>query len=172
MLDVVVLFFLLGVLAKLFKSDLRLPDALYETLSIYLLLAIGLKGGIELSKQSMLVLAPQVMACLTLGFAIPFVLVPVLRFIRLSVADSAALAAQYGFVSVVTFAVATAHLQKQEVPQESHAALWVALMEAPGLIAGILLARIGAGGRRQTNWTGLAHDFFWGSRCCSWWVAC
>ena len=51
MVDVVVFFFLLGVFARLVGSDLRLPEALYETLSIYLLLAIGLKGGIELSKQ-------------------------------------------------------------------------------------------------------------------------
>jgi uncharacterized protein len=50
-LDVVVFFFLLGVFARLVGSDLRLPEALYETLAIYLLLAIGLKGGIELSKQ-------------------------------------------------------------------------------------------------------------------------
>ncbi len=163
MLDVVVLFFLLGVCARLFKSDLRLPEALYETLSIYLLLAIGLKGGIELSKQSLLALMPQVAACLALGFAIPFALVPVLRRLGLNALDSAALAAHYGSVSVVTFAVATAFLQKRGVPLESHAALWVALMEAPGLIAGILLARLGG----QTagagvNWKELAHDVFLG----------
>lgn len=162
MLDVVVLFFLLGVLARLFKSDLRLPDALYETLSIYLLLAIGLKGGIELSKQSLLALAPQVAACLALGFAIPFLLVPVLRRMGLTIADSASLAAHYGSVSVVTFAVASAYLQKRNVELESHAALWVALMEAPGLIAGILLARLGAGPSRQVNWKELAHDVFLG----------
>lgn len=163
MLDVVVLFFLLGVCARLFKSDLRLPEALYETLSIYLLLAIGLKGGIELSKQSLLALLPQVAACLALGFAIPFALVPILRRLGLNALDSAALAAHYGSVSVVTFAVATAFLQKRGVPLESHAALWVALMEAPGLIAGILLARLGG----QTagagvNWKELAHDVFLG----------
>ncbi len=163
MLDVVVLFFLLGVFAKLFKSDLRLPEALYETLSIYLLLAIGLKGGIELSKQSLLGLAPQVLACLALGFAIPFALVPVLRRLGLSVVDSAAMAAHYGSVSVVTFAVASAFLQKRGVPLESHAALWVALMEAPGLIAGILLARLGSGaGAARINWKELAHDVFLG----------
>lgn len=162
MIDVVVLFFLLGVLAKVFKSDLRLPDALYETLSIYLLLAIGLKGGVELSKQSMLLLAPQVAACLALGFAIPFALVPVLRRMGLSVADSAALAAHYGSVSVVTFAVASAFLQQRNVALESHAALWVALMEAPGLIAGILLARLGLGGKGRVNWKELAHDVFLG----------
>ena len=163
MLDVVVLFFLLGVLARLFKSDLRLPEALYETLSIYLLLAIGLKGGIELSKQSLLTLAPQVAACLALGFAIPFLLVPVLRRLGLSAVDSASLAAHYGSVSVVTFAVASSYLAKRGVPLESHAALWVALMEAPGLIAGILLARLGAGdASARVNWKELAHDVFLG----------
>ncbi|MBS1163915.1 MAG: permease [Burkholderiaceae bacterium] len=62
MIDVVVYFFLLGLVARLVKSDLRLPEALYETLSIYLLLAIGLKGGIELSRQPLAALAPQVAA--------------------------------------------------------------------------------------------------------------
>jgi len=82
MIDVVVFFFLLGVLARLVKSDLRLPEALYETLSIYLLLAIGLKGGIELSKQPLLTLAPQVLACMALGFVIPLVLYPLARSLR------------------------------------------------------------------------------------------
>ena len=72
MIDVVVLFFLLGLLARLVRSDLRLPEALYETLSIYLLLAIGLKGGLELSRQPLAELLPQVLACVALGFAIPF----------------------------------------------------------------------------------------------------
>ena len=90
MIDVVVLFFLLGVFARLVKSDLRLPEALYETLAIYLLLAIGLKGGIELSRQPLAVLAPQVLACTALGFAIPFVMFPVLRALRLTAVDAAA----------------------------------------------------------------------------------
>ena len=141
MIDVVVLFFLLGVFARLVKSDLRLPEALYETLAIYLLLAIGLKGGVELSRQPLAVLAPQVLACTALGFAIPFVMFPVLRALRLTAVDAAALAAHYGSVSVVTFAVATATLTREGIAYESHAALWVAVMEAPGLIAGILLAR-------------------------------
>ncbi|MBA3597846.1 MAG: sodium-dependent bicarbonate transport family permease [Methylibium sp.] len=76
MIDVVVLFFLLGVLARIAKSDLRLPEALYETLSIYLLLAIGLKGGIELSRVPLAAFAPQVMAMMLLGFAIPFAMFP------------------------------------------------------------------------------------------------
>lgn len=166
MIDVVVLFFLLGVFARLVKSDLRLPEALYETLSIYLLLAIGLKGGIELSKQPMLALLPQMLACMALGFAIPLVLTPVLRLLGLSRVDAAAMAAHYGSVSVVTFAVASAYLAAQGVSAEPHAALWVAIMEAPGIVAGILLARLGArnaeGQAQQVNWGELTHDVFFG----------
>ncbi len=163
MIDVVVFFFLLGVFARLVRSDLRLPEALYETLSIYLLLAIGLKGGIELSKQPLAALAPQVLACMALGAAIPFVLFPLLRVLKLSGVDAAALAAHYGSVSVVTFAVATAALTRQGVAYESHAPLWVAVMEAPGLVAGILLARWsrrGEGG--GARWGTLAHDVLFG----------
>ncbi|MFT5933518.1 MAG: hypothetical protein ACI9M6_000561 [Hydrogenophaga sp.] len=167
MLDAVVLFFLLGLFARLVKSDLRLPEALYETLSIYLLLAIGLKGGIELSKQPMLELLPQILACMALGFAIPLVLTPLLRLLGLSRLDAASLAAHYGSVSVVTFAVASAYLVAQGEPAESHAALWVAVMEAPGIVAGILLARLGAKGQDgqpapRVAWGELAHDVFLG----------
>lgn len=181
MIDVVVFFFVLGVFARLVKSDLRLPEALYETLSIYLLLAIGLKGGIELSRQPLALLAPQVAATMALGFAIPFALFPLLRALRMNGADSAALAAHYGSVSVVTFAVATSALTRAGIPYESHAALWVAVMEAPGLVAGILLARWsmraaptavssapgGAAappplGASRLRWRDLAHDVFFG----------
>ncbi len=170
MIDVVVLFFLLGIAARLVKSDLRLPEALYETVSIYLLLAIGLKGGIELSKQPLAVLAPQVLACMALGFAIPFALYPLFRALRLGGADAASLGAHYGSVSVVTFAVATAELAREDVAFESHAALWVAVMEAPGLVAGVLLARLarragsaGAGPvqRGDTGWA-LLHEVLLG----------
>jgi hypothetical protein len=165
-MDIVVLFFLLGVFARLAKSDLRLPEALYETLSIYLLLAIGLKGGVELSKQPFAEMLPQMLACMALGFAIPFVLTPILRLLGLSRVDAAAMAAHYGSVSVVTFAVASAYLTAQGVEFEAHAALWVAIMEAPGIVAGILLARLGAreagGGGTGVNWGELAHDVFLG----------
>lgn len=166
MIDVVVLFFLLGVLAKLVKSDVRLPEPLYETLSIYLLLAIGLKGGIELSKQPILDLLPQMLACMALGFMIPIVLTPVLRLMGLSRVDAASMAAHYGSVSVVTFAVASAYLVAHGVVAESHAALWVAIMEAPGIVAGILLARLGvkdgSPDAAAVKWGELAHDVFFG----------
>ena len=166
--DVVVWFFVLGVIARVAGSDLRLPEALYETMSIYLLLAIGLKGGIELSRQPLEVLLPQVLACVGLGFAIPLALFPAFRMLRLPIADAASLAAHYGSVSVVTFAVASAALTRAGIAYEEHAPLWVAVMEAPGIIAGVLLARLSmreadastAPGR--TRWGALAHDVLFG----------
>jgi uncharacterized protein len=163
MTDVVTLFFVLGVFARLVKSDLRLPEPLYETLSIYLLLAIGLKGGVELSRQPLAELAPQVAACMALGFMIPFALFPLLRALRLRDVDAASVAAHYGSVSVVTFAVVTAALARQGIAHESHAALWVAVMEAPGIVAGILLARWSQRGQGdRPRWGALAHDVMFG----------
>jgi uncharacterized protein len=158
--DVVVLFFVLGVVARLIKSDLQLPGALYETLSIFLLLAIGLKGGIELSRQPIAALLPQIAACMALGFAIPFVLQPAFRALGFSKVDAAALGAHYGSVSVVTFAVASAYFNTQGIAFESHAPLWVAVMEIPGIVAGIFLARSGAGqpGAARVPWGALAHE--------------
>ncbi|UUX95849.1 sodium-dependent bicarbonate transport family permease [Aquabacterium sp. J223] len=167
-LDVVVLFFLLGVFARWVKSDLRLPEALYETLSIYLLLAIGLKGGLELSRQPLAALAPQVLAMVAFSFLVPLALYPLLRALRLPAADAAAVGAHYGSVSVVTFAVATAALARGGIAHEPHAALWVAVMEAPGLVAGVLLARLfadrdaAAATTGAAAWRRLAHDVFFG----------
>ena len=160
--DPIVLFFLLGVFARLVRSDLRLPDGLYDILAFYLLLAIGLKGGVELSRQPLADLAPQIAACVALGLAIPFVLVPLLRALRFNRADSASIAGHYGSVSVVTFAVAVAHVEKLGLALEPHAALWVALMEAPGLVTAIFLARWPRQGGETTPWGQLGHDVFLG----------
>ena len=170
MIDVVVLFFLLGLLARLLKSDLSLPGVLYETLSIYLLLAIGLKGGVELSKQSLDAVIPQMLFCLALGLLIPLLLYPVLRrLVGLGGFDAASVAAHYGSVSVVTFAVASAYLTHRNITFEAHAALWVALLEAPGIVMGIALARWGESNQAGPSvakagfaWSALAHDVFLG----------
>jgi hypothetical protein len=160
-MDPVILFFLLGVIARLARSDLRLPEALYETLSIYLLLAIGIKGGVELAQQPIGAVLPQALAAMTLGAVIPFLLFPVLlKLGKLPRADSAAIAAHYGSVSVVTFAVASSFLLKNDVSSESYMPLLVALMEAPGIVAGILLARIG--GARRISWGPLTHEVLFG----------
>ena len=160
MFDPVILFFVLGLCARLLKSDLRLPEALYETLSIFLLLAIGLKGGIELAKQPLITLAPQAAVVIAMGFCLPFLVFPVLRWIKLARADAASIAAHYGSVSVVTFAVATSYLTKHAVAYESYMPLFVALLEAPGIVAGILLARLGS--QKQVRWGQLGHEVLLG----------
>lgn len=154
--DIVILFFVLGLVARLAGSTLRLPQALYESLSIYLLLAIGLKGGIELARQPLDAVLPQVLACTALGFAIPFLLVPLLRRLGFAPADSAGLAAHYGSVSVVTFAIASSYLERAGIAHESHAALWLAVMEAPALVSALLLAR--AAGEEQGDARTVARD--------------
>jgi hypothetical protein len=160
-MDPVVLFFLLGVIARLAKSDLRLPESLYEALSIYLLLAIGIKGGVELAQQPIAAVLPQALAVIALGAAIPFLLFPILmRLGRLPRADSASIAAHFGSVSVVTFAVAVSFIAKQRVEGEPYMPLLLALMEAPGIIAGILLARMG--GAQRIAWGTLAHEVVFG----------
>lgn len=175
MLDPVVLFFALGVIAKLGKSDLKLPQALYESLSVYLLLAIGLKGGIELHRQSLGVVVPQILACMALGALIPILLVPILKRLGFSGVDSAVVAAHYGSVSVVTYAVVSSYLQQRGIAFESHAALWVAVMEAPGIVAGIFIARhelakpnmrdnlvTSASTKKTLHWRELAHEVLFG----------
>jgi hypothetical protein len=167
-LDPVILFFALGVLARLAKSDLRLPEALYETLSIYLLVAIGLKGGAQLAVQPLATLWPVALAAIAISAAVPLVLFPVLRtFVRLGTADAASIAAHYGSVSVVTFAVAQSALTRAGIEPDAYLAMLVALMEAPGIVVGVLLARRGLaregagarpGGAAPEGWGALLHE--------------
>ena len=161
MIDPVVLFFLFGLLARLANSDLRLPEALYEALSIYLLLAIGLKGGTQLAQQQLASVLPQALAAVALGATIPLLLFPLLtRLGRLARADAASIAAHYGSVSVVTFAVALSVLSQHRLAAEPYMPLLVALMEAPGIVTGIVLARIG--GPQRIAWGALAHEVVFG----------
>jgi uncharacterized protein len=168
MVDPVILFFVLGVGAKLARSDLRLPEPLYETLAIYLMLAIGLKGGIEIARQPLASVIPHAFTAIALGAAIPLLVYPLLRrAIRLSVADAASIAAHYGSVSVVTFAVAASVLLQAGVPTEPHMPLLVALMEAPGIVVGIVLARVfgrtaADAAAAPLHWGRLTHEVVFG----------
>jgi hypothetical protein len=143
----VVLFFVLGVAAGLLRSDLKIPGALYEALSIYLLLAIGLKGGVELAKHSLAAVVLPSLAVIALGLVIPLIAFAALRLAsRLPRADAASLAAHYGSVSVVTFAVAGAYAASHGETVEGVLTVFLVLLEFPALIVGVLLARWGHAG--------------------------
>lgn len=143
-LDPLILVFALGVIARLARSDLRFPEPVYEALSIYLLLAIGLKGGVELAHQPLVQVALPASFAVFAGFAVPFLLFPaLLDGVGLKRADAASVAAHYGSVSVVTFAIGSAFLQQRGIAYESFLPVLLALMEAPGIIAGVVLARAG-----------------------------
>ena len=159
-LDPIVLFFILGLVAGLARSDLRLPGAIYEFLSVILLLAIGLKGGVELAQQSLMALLPQMIAVVLMGLALPLVAYPVLRGIgRFARADAASIAAHYGSVSVGTYAVAVAWLASREIAFEEYLPLLLVLLEMPAIVVGIMLAR---GVSADTDWKSLAHEVFLG----------
>ena len=159
-LDPIVLFFLLGLVAGLARSDLRLPGAIYEFLSVVLLLAIGMKGGVELAQQSLGTLLPQMIAVVLMGSALPLVAYPVLRLLgRLGRVDAAAIAAHYGSVSVGTYAVAVAWLASREIAFEQHLPLLLVMLEIPAIVVGIVLAR---GVSTNTDWKLLAHEVFLG----------
>ncbi|MGF9712112.1 sodium-dependent bicarbonate transport family permease [Paenibacillus sp. JMULE4] len=134
-----VLFFALGLIASQLKSDLKIPKGLSETLSIYLLVAIGLKGGIELSKYPLSVLVNPIAGGLLLGMVIPLLTVFVLRMLKLDIYNAVALAATYGSVSIVTFGAAVDFLEKTGTAYETYMSAVVAIMELPALVISLIL---------------------------------
>lgn len=157
-LDIVVAFFILGAVAKLVKSDLKLPTALYQGLTIFLLIAIGLKGGVALAEHASVSLVPQSLAVICLGLAIPLIAFPLLsRIGRFSREDAASIAAHYGSVSVGTYAVAIAVLEARGIHYEPYFPLFVVLLEMPAIALGIAMARRQG---ERIAWRKLLHEMF------------
>lgn len=160
MIDPVILFFILGIVAGLARSNLRLPEQIYEFVSFLLLLSIGLKGGIELARQPFNVLLPQIVAVALMGMLLPLFAFPVLRSLgKFKRADAASIAAHYGSVSVGTFAVAVAYLNNNDVFFEEYFPVLVVVLEIPAILVGILLVR---GLSKTTQWGLVAHEIFSG----------
>ena len=137
------LFFALGILATLIHSDLKVPEALYIGLTLYLLGAIGLHGGAEIREVGILAIWMPLVACLLLGILIPIAGYCILRYVgKFSIHDAAAIAGHYGSVSAVTFAVATQFLSSLHVKPEGYMSAFLAVLEPTGVVVGILLARI------------------------------
>jgi hypothetical protein len=136
------MFFLLGVLAGSMKSDLAIPKAAYDILSLLLMLTIGLKGGMALHGNLHWGLVAEVLAVMSLGFLIPLVLFPVLQhLVRLNVADAASFCAHYGSVSAGTFAVALAWVEARGMATGGQVTLYLVLLELPAILTGLWLYR-------------------------------
>ncbi len=142
-----VLFFALGFLAQVVRSDLKFPPDLAKALSIYLLLGIGLHGGIELGKADFGAAVDAVVAALALGFFMPLLAYAILRWLgRIDPLNSSAIAAHYGSVSAGTFLTALAFLEVQNVAHETYPIIMLAIMESPAIIIGLLLAKFSRSG--------------------------
>jgi len=136
-----VLFFALGVIARLIKSDLKFPPDLAKVLSIYLLMAIGLHGGYELAKADMAIAFQSIIWALILGFTLPIVgYLALVATRKVNPLDAAAISAHYGSVSAGTFLTAIAYLDNLSVEYETYPLIMLAVMESPAIVVGLILA--------------------------------
>lgn len=136
-----VLFFFLGILARLVKSDLEIPQPLPKFFSLYLLFSIGFKGGIELNHSGVsMQLLVVLLAAMVVSLLTPLYMFPLLKR-QFDASNAAAIAATYGSISAVTFVTAVAFLEQIGIPSSGYMVATMALMESPAIIAGIVLAR-------------------------------
>ncbi len=144
-----ILFFALGFTAHLIRSDLKFPADLSKALSIYLLVGIGLHGGMELAHAPFGMALEAIGGALLLGFGMPLIAYAILVWLgRIDALNASAIAAHYGSVSAGTFLTAIAYLKSQGVSYESYPVIMLAVMESPAIIVGLLLAKLS---RREPN---------------------
>lgn len=155
----VVLCFLLGIMARWIKSDLSVPEQVYQGLSIYLLLAIGLKGGSSLASTPAGEMLVPGLLTLALGVITPISAYFLMRkFGKLGIEDSAAVAAHYGSVSVVTFLAAGEAVNRAGNPGEGYLPALVAVLEVPGIIIALLFASGGGNPNSSGGWKKALHE--------------
>ena len=155
-----VLFFTLGAAAAFARSDLVMPEAVARFLSLYLLMAIGFKGGAEVAHSG---LTPQVMGALGMGVllsaATPLVAYALLRgCTKLSPVDAASVAGHYGSISAVTFAAITGVLNHMSVPYEGYMAAVAAAMETPAIFTALAIAQRSGAIKQTRHGTGLLRE--------------
>jgi hypothetical protein len=133
--DVVIAFFALGLLAGLIKSDLKVPQPIYDTLSILLMLAIGLKGGMALHGNFDVNMLAELLAVAALGLMLPLVCYPVLRhWVGLPFDDAVSVTAHYGSVSAGTFAVVLTMVERSGLPINAQTTLYLVVLELPAIL--------------------------------------
>ena len=151
-----ILFFLLGFVAQLVRSDLEIPREIARTLSIYLLMAIGFKGGAELAKSGWTVqVLVSCVAVVVLGGLLTVLAFAILRIVLgLTALNAATIAAHYGSVSAVTFITGVVFLERVGASYEGFTVALMALMESPAIFVAVLLARRGRDeqGPKEGGW--------------------
>ncbi len=156
LLSPIILSFVLGLSAALARSDLSVPEAIAKGLSIYLLFAIGFKGGVSVADHGIdLRLGLSLSAGLLMSFTLPFVAYALLRALTgLGTTDAAAVAGHYGSISIVTFVAATSVLASQSIAAEGYMVAVAAVMEAPAILSALWLASRGGrtGGVESGLW--------------------
>ncbi len=136
-----ILFFVLGLLAAFVRSDLALPEAISKALSLYLVMAIGFKGGVQLSEGGDGSVAGLLIAGIILSAILPLISFALLRTTtRLGGIDSAAIAAHYGSISIVTFIAAQDAARSIAMEPGGALVAVAAAMEAPAILTGLILA--------------------------------
>jgi len=153
LLSPTVLFFVLGLAAAIARSDLNIPEPFAKALSLYLMLAIGFKGGAEVARAGLdSALLLLILAGIALSFVIPAIAFSILRVASpLPRIDAAAVAAHYGSISIVTFIAASEFLQSQAIAFEGYLVAVAAAMEAPAILTGIWLAQRGRKANSDTQ---------------------
>ena len=153
LLSPIVLFFVLGLAAAIARSDLNIPEPFAKALSLYLMLAIGFKGGAEVARAGLdSALLLLILAGIALSFVIPAIAFSILRVASpLPRIDAAAVAAHYGSISIVTFIAASEFLQSQAIAFEGYLVAVAAAMEAPAILTGIWLAQRGRKANSDTQ---------------------
>lgn len=157
-----ILFFFLGMMAVFLKSDLDIPLPLSKFFSLYLLLSIGLEGGVHLAESGInREIVVTLIAAVAMALIVPFYTFFVLRA-RLDVYNSAAIAATYGSISAVTFITAAAAVQKLGWTYGGHLVAAMALMESPAVIVGVMMVRLSfkEKGSVDFSWKELFRDSF------------
>ncbi|WP_445716373.1 sodium-dependent bicarbonate transport family permease [Flavobacterium sp.] len=133
------LYFILGIVAVYLKSDLEIPQNSSKFISLYLLFAIGFKGGQELSHET---ITSEILWCMLFGIFIA-VIIPLYTFFilkrKLNIYDSGAIAAAYGSISAVTFVTAVSYLESHQISIHGYMVAIMAIMESPAIIVGLVL---------------------------------
>ncbi|MUH00071.1 sodium-dependent bicarbonate transport family permease [Scytonema sp. UIC 10036] len=158
-----VLFFFAGMLAALLKSDLEIPQPLPKLFSLYLLLAIGFKGGHELAESGInWQIAITIIAAILMAAIVPVYTFFILR-IKLDQYNAAAIASTYGSISAVTFITASSFLEKMHITYGGHMVAALAIMESPAIIVGLILLRVfgaKAESEEQFSWGNVLREAF------------